>query len=148
VCVNCLCRSTLPIPKASAGEMPVFVTLDMGPPSEGGRTFSIKSLPTRTKRGEEPVHTEHCTGRVIKSKLLDEHGNIMVGPKPEGFGLIGETQLKDIGAESLGDLIASHNYCLHSTSESFYGMYSSPGKQPCWAWHWVCKEQGLMALLA
>jgi hypothetical protein len=93
--------------------MPVFVTLDLGPPSEGGRTFSIRSLPTRTKRGERPVHTEHCTGRVIRSKLLDEQGNIVAGPKPEGFGLMGETQLRDIGAEGLGDLIASHNHCLH-----------------------------------
>jgi hypothetical protein len=114
--------------------MPVFVTLDLGPPSEGGRTFSVRSLPTRTKEGEEPAYTEHCTGRVIKSKLLDEHGIIVPGTKPEGFGLMGDTQLRDIGAEGLEDLIVSHNYCLHATSESFYGMYSSPGKPPCRAW--------------
>ena len=118
-----MCR----IPVASKGEVPSLVALTFQDVKEDVRSFEVRSAPCRDKADDDPVYVTHCTGLVVKSKLLEADGSLSKGFKPEAYGIMGGLELEDLGEAGLKDLIALHTDCKHVSKEAFYGHYCVEG---------------------
>jgi len=100
-------KSMCKIPYVSQGASSTVLNIvfnkDNTPKTTGEvRSFLVQSLPSRAKAEEASslVPSEHCTGFVIKTELLDEEGNLDSHKlQPQAFGLLGQLELKDIGRE-------------------------------------------------
>ena len=121
-------KSMLKIPAASSGENPALIALNFTEEQDGVRSFVVRSCPSREKWDEDPVLVEHCTGKVVKSELLNEDGSLRQGFKPEAYGLLAELDLKDIGKSGLDELITRHSQCEHASTENFYGTHCVEGQ--------------------